>query len=209
MNIYSVTDAEFRSYGQVLTGYDFTELFAALSGMPCPEKGIRYEPSVPELENCAVFSELKNRGFGAMPIQAGYCSGTNNQLNCLEYHKSSEFNIAGDDIVLLLGHIWQITDGKFDTADVKAFYVPAGTGVELFGTTLHYAPCGKGGKGFRVVCILPKDTNLARPEMALLNEEDTMCFGSNKWLLAHPSSDAAKKGAYVGLCGENPVCKGE
>ena len=31
-----------------------------------------------------------------------------------------------------------------------------------------------------------------------------MCFGSNKWLLAHKDSDEAKnKGAYVGLVGKN------
>lgn len=203
MKLYSVRDKEFSSYGTVLEGYDFEELFAALQSCPCPEEGITYVASVEALENCSIHHELRDRGFGGMPIQIGFVSGKNDTLNCLEYHKSIEFNIAKDDIVLLLGKRDEIQDGKYDTAQVKAFYVPAGTGVELYDTTLHYAPCGYTGEGYRVACVLPRGTNGANPHPVRKNAEDAMCYGTNKWLLAHPESSEAGDGAYCGLIGEN------
>ena len=205
MNVKSVFDKEFSKYGLVLEGYDFTELFEALATCNTPTEGIEYLPSVEVLEKCGVFSELQNRGFGGMLIQLGYCNGVNDTLNCLEYHKTSEHNIAKDDIVLMLGLQSDIVDGKYDTSKVQAFHVPAGVGVELFATTLHYAPCGLNpGDTFQVVCTLPRGTNLARP--SIKNEdalEAKMCLGSNKWLLSHKDSNEAKTGAYVGLIGEN------
>ncbi len=205
MKIKSIFDKEFSRYGSILDGYDFAELFSALSGCNTPTEGIEYKPSVEVLEKCQVFDELQSRGFGGMPIQLGYCNGVNDTLNCLEYHKSSEFNIAKDDIVLLLGLQSDITDGTYDTAKVEAFHVPAGMGVELYATTLHYAPCGLNPKdSYQVVCVLPKGTNYERP--SIKNEdilEAKMCLGSNKWLLSHKTSGEASAGAYVGLIGEN------
>lgn len=207
MQVKSVFDNEFKKYGQVLFGYDFSELFSVLEDIEIPNEGIEYKPSVKALENCTVFTDIQNRGFGGMKIQLGYCNGINNVLNCLEYHKSSEFNIAKDDIVLLLGLQYDITDGKYDTSLVEAFHIPAGVGVELFGTTLHYAPCGfNSGQRYQVVCALPKDTNLERPDIDRTEDiEAKMCFGSNKWLLAHRDSPEAQKGAYIGLVGDNLV----
>lgn len=203
--VKSVFDESFKAYGQVLTGYDYTELFSALSEVEIPEEGVEYVASVETLEVCSVFEEFQERGFGDMPVQVGYCCGRNDMLNSLEYHKSSEFNIAGDDVVLMLGMQQEIVDGKYDTSNVKAFLVPAGTGVELYATTLHYAPCDyKPGAGYRVVCVLPKGTNVGKPKLKANDTvEDRMCFGTNKWLITHPDSDDAKKGAYVGITGEN------
>ncbi|MCR5755083.1 MAG: DUF4867 family protein [Acetatifactor sp.] len=203
MKVYSVYDDEFAEYGIVLEHYDFSELFLELEKCSCPDDGTEYEASVAALEGCDIFDELRNRGFGGMPIQIGYVSGRNSRLNCLEYHKSIEFNIARDDIVLMLGKREEIVNGKFDTSNVKAFHVPAGAGVELFDTTLHYAPCGYAGGKYRVACVLPMGTNGAKPESNHKTEEDEMCYGMNKWLMAHPSSAEAQNGAYIGLTGEN------
>ena len=52
-----------------------------------------------------------------------------------------EFNLGTEDFVLLLARMEDIEDGKLDTAKVKAFRAPAGTLVEVYATTLHYAPC--------------------------------------------------------------------
>lgn len=208
MKIKSVFDSDFAPYGQVLEKYDFSELFQAVSAFSIPKKGISYVPSVSELEACKIFDELQHRGFGGMPIQLGYCNGVNDRLNCLEYHKSSEFNIAADDIVLLLGLKHEIEAGVFDASRVKAFYVPAGTGVELYATTLHYAPCGYNGNGFRMICVLPKGTNVGEAKWKDMHTtEAKMCLGTNKWLLAHPESEEARNGSYIGIRGENLIYK--
>ena len=36
-----------------------------------------------------------------------------------------------------------------------------------------------------------------------MNEEDRLLFAKNKWLLAHPDSQEAAAGAFVGLKGIN------
>lgn len=203
MKLYNVSDKEFNEYGKVLEGYDFKEFFEALSKLEIPSEGICYEPSVKTLESDKEFSKMRDNGFGGMPIQIGYVGGNNKILNCLEYHKSSEYNIALDDVVLILGSETEIEDGKFDTSLCKAFLLPAGIGVELYATTLHYAPMNVNGEGYRVACVLPLGTNGAKPSIEITNTEDKMCAGSNKWLMAHQDSDDAKNGAYVGLIGEN------
>lgn len=203
MKIHKITDKEFMEYGQVLDGYDFSQLFENLKKQPVTETGIVYLASVKELEACHEKEILKNRGFGGMPIQIGYVGGNNRILNCLEYHKSSEFNIALDDVILVLGKQTEINDGKFDTSLCKAFFIPAGTGIELYGTTLHYAPFNVSESPYRVICVLPLGTNFDKPELNAVNYEDKMCAGSNKWLMAHSSSPEAKEGKYIGLIGDN------
>ena len=203
MKVYQITDKEFLEYGMPLVGYDFTNFLKALSSLSIPETGITYEASVKALEADKEFANMTNRGFGGMPIQIGYVGGNNKILNCLEYHKSSEFNIALDDVILVLGKQTEMVGNTFDTALCKAFFVPAGAGVELFSTTLHYAPMNVGENGYRVACVLPRGTNGAKPDLNVLDGQDKLCAGSNKWLMAHPDSEDAKKGAFVGLKGKN------
>ena len=91
-----------------------------------------------------------------------------------------------------------------DTALVEAFYAPAGAVVEVYATTLHYAPCFTDGtKGFRVAVVLPRGTNTACPLLHRRTEEDKWLTARNKWLLAHPESAEARQGAHIGLRGEN------
>ena len=201
MKLKSINSPEFRKYGMPLMGYDFNELLGALARLPIPESGIVYEASVGSLESCSETEKLQKRGFGNLPIQLGYVGGSNAVLDCLEYHKSSEFNIALDDVILVLGDQRDIKDGKLDTKDCEAFLIPAGQGVELYATTLHYAPFGK---GYRVICVLPRGTNLDRADIPLTDSvEDRMYFGANKWLMTHPEAAEKNPGAYVGLTGDN------
>ena len=128
----------------------------------------------------------------------------NTKLNCLEYHRDSEFNLGTEDFILLLAKMDDITDGKLDTAKVKAFRAPAGTLVEVYATTLHYAPCHVDqAKGFRVLVALPQGTNTAKPEIKADGGDDAQLWACNKWLLAHVESSEAAAGAYVGLEGVN------
>ena len=203
MKIYSVSDPEFRPYGKVLTGYDTSALVAAMKTIPMPESGTAYEPGIEVLEACGIFNEMRDRAYGGMPIQIGMCWGYNTKLNCLEYHRDSEVNVGETDFMLLLAKEDEIEDGMLDTAKVKAFRVPAGTAVEVYGTTLHYAPCQTTEAGFRVAVVLPKGTNTETPVFKAKSEEDTWLTARNKWLLAHPDSSEAKTGAHIGLTGKN------
>lgn len=104
-------------------------------------EGVLYVASQPELEALPIAERLKNSAYGGMPIQLGWCSGHNTKLNCLEYHRDSEINIGRNDFILLLAKEEEIENGLLGTESVKAFRVPAGAVVEVYATTLHYAPC--------------------------------------------------------------------
>ena len=203
MKIYSVSDPEFRPYGKVLAGYDTAGLIAAMKEIPLPESGVAYLPGIESLEACAVYEDFRDRGYGGLPIEIGMCWGHNTKLNCLEYHRDSEINIGEDDFILLLAKQGEIIDGVLDTDKVEAFRAPAGVPVEVYATSLHYAPCQISDKGFRVAVVLPKGTNTEKPAYEAKNDEDTWMTARNKWLLAHPESDEARNGAYVGLRGVN------
>ena len=159
MQILSVTDNEFRKYGRIVDNIDFTALVEELKRTPIPA-GVVYEPAVKELEALPVRLDISAVAYGEMPVQIGYCNGHNSKLNALEYHRDSEINVAATDMILMLGLLTDVEkDHTYDTSKVKAFLVPAGTAVEVYATTLHYAPCGVDGKGFQVAVVLPKGTN--------------------------------------------------
>ncbi len=196
-----VTEESFRKYGKVLHDFNLSELLKEMNTTPVPEDVI-YVPSEERLEALDAAKELKNRMYGGLPIQVGYCNGHNKALNALEYHRCSEVDVAVDDIILLLGCQQDIEeDFTYDTSRVEAFYVPAGTAVELYATTLHYAPCGVEGNGFRCVIVLPKDTNTDITFSTSGKGEDKLLTAKNKWLIAH--EDAKIEGAFNGLKGVN------
>ena len=190
--------------GRCHKGYKLDGLLAAMKAIPLPESGTTYQPAIPELEALPIFELFGANAYGGMPVQLGMCWGRNTKLNCLEYHRDSEFNVGTHDFILLLAKQDEIVDGMLDTAKVRAFRVPAGVLVEVYATTLHYAPCHTDeAEGFRVAVALPRGTNEARPAVTPLNMEDDRLWAKNKWLLAHPDSSEAGQGAWVGLTGEN------
>ena len=205
MKIYSVYDSEFAPYGRVMEGYDTAALCKAMRRFPLPESGTAYEPSLLELESAEPYSALRDSAFGGMPVQVGMCWGRNTCLNCLEYHRDSELNVGVGDFILLLARRDELGGGvTLDTGKVKAFRVPAGVLVEVYATTLHYAPCHVDAQaGFRVAVVLPRGTNGPRPSLSLVSPEDALLRARNKWLIAHPESAEAADGAFAGLTGEN------
>lgn len=205
MNIKPVTDPSFDAYGAVVAGYDFSGLLGALEQhTDKPADSVIYVPGDDKLEALPVAGQIRDNLYGGMPVQIGYCNGSNRTLNCLEYHRGSEINIAADDVILLLAPLQKVKGNKLDTSNVEAFSLPKGKAVLLYETTLHYAPCnGTGESGFRVVIVLPKDTNTEKPDIKPLNDEDRLLWARNKWLIAHPESPEAGQGAFVGLTGNN------
>ena len=201
MEIKSVLDESFRKYGKVLKGYDFSALLRAMRHTPVPEDVV-YVPSCEEMESLDVAKELQNKGFGGLPIQIGYCNGHNKKLNAVEYHRNSEINVAVTDLVLLLGCQQDIEeDFTYDTSKIEAFLVPAGTAIEIYGTTLHYAPCNTEDSGFQCVVVLTEGTNTERTFPVKEAGEEKLMTAKNKWLIGH--EEAAIEGAFNGLKGEN------
>lgn len=205
MRIQSVFDPAFAIYGRVLEHLNVDSLLETLERTTDkPSDAVIYVPSDPALEADPCMEVLSSQTYGGMPIQIGYCNGSNTKLNCVEYHRDSEVNIPADDMIFLVACQSDIHDGHLDTALIQAFRAPRGTAVELYATTLHYAPCSsKINTGFRVVVVLPRGTNTPKPEFQAACLEDQLLWARNKWLIAHPDSDEAKQGAFVGLDGVN------
>lgn len=204
MEIKKITDPAFRKYGRIIEGVDFTQLVEELGKAPCPDDVI-YVASVPELEALPVYEALSQTVFGEMPIQIGYCNGHNKKLNAFEYHRDSELNIAQSDAVLIVGLRADITDEMtYDTAKAEAFLLPKGMGVEVFASTLHYAPANPGEEGFRVAIVLPRGTNTDMEKVHKASKEDEHLTAKNKWLLGHPEG-GLPAGSPLGLIGENPT----
>lgn len=209
MKVKQVTDTSFRKYGKILTGIDFSEIYNVLEEMDYPED-VEYAASFGPLEEPEFRQKLSNTLYGELSVEIGYCSGHNKMLNALEYHRSSEANVAVTDIILLLGHQSDITeDFTYDTAQLEAFFVPAGTAVELYATTLHYVPIGtkENDYAFKMGVVLPFGTNFplgvtlgAEAEKEKLPEEKLL-FAKNKWLIAH--EEGGEEGAFIGLTGKN------
>ncbi len=201
MNVQKVTDRSFGKYGRVLKGCACPGILEVMKHTPLPEEVI-YVPSVEEMESLPEAAEFRNQVFGGLPIQIGYCNGKNTKLNALEYHRSSEINIAVTDMILLVGMEQDVEeDYTYDTSLVEAFFVPAGTVVEMYATTLHYAPCMAAETGFRAVVILPAGTNTELDFAAGESGEGRLMTAKNKWLIAH--EEAGIEGAFCGLRGEN------
>ena len=206
MKIQSVFDAAFAPYGKVIRGFDTAALQAEMEKLPCPDGAVVYVAAEPELEKLPIMKEFSEQLYGGMPIEIGYCNGDNHAMICLEYHRDSELNLACTDMILLLGKEGDVDFEKYtyDTSKVEAFLAPKGTLVEVYATSLHYAPINAGGK-FRCVVVLPRGTNSElqfKPDPA---GESRLLTATNKWLLAHAESSEAKNGAVVALVGENPV----
>jgi hypothetical protein len=199
MRIHRITDPEFIRYGKQLA-IPSAEIIAAAKTLEMPITGTRYEPSIDVLEQADITPVLRNDYYGELPIQVGCCWGHNDQLNALEWHNSSEINIAATDLILMLGHTDEMRDRHFDSANIKAFLLKKGDVIEVYASTLHFCPCTENEEGFRCIVVLPKGTNLpleGTPTNPLL-------FRKNKWLICHIDNAVLKgRGAYPGLSGEN------
>lgn len=204
MKIHQVTEPAFAPYGRVLEDPSFAGLIEVLKKKEMPKGSVVYVPGDPELEATEGGAAMQHLAFGELPVQVGYCNGDNTKLNALEYHRSSEINFAATDAVLMIGRQQDVTpDMRYDSAKVEAFLIPAGTVVEVYATTLHYAPCNAPGQdGFRVGVVLPKGTNLALSGKHDGSVEDRHLTAVNKWLIGHPEGGLGE-GAPLGLVGKN------
>jgi len=206
LNLYPITDKKFSEFGRILDFKYFYEFKKFLDNKTMiPESGNIYIANDEELDAELYNKTIYDKVFGESSIQYGYCNGQNTKLNALEYHKSSEINIATTPLVLLLGIPDNIENGHFNSNDVVAFYLPENTAIELHPRILHFAPCKVKEDGFKCGVILPLGTNtefIKNKNITCL--EDEYLFKTNKWLLAHSENERIlSQGAKIGIIGEN------
>lgn len=214
MDIYEITDPSFARYGRIVTGVDTAPIVDVLKTLPLADD-VDYAPSVPELESLDAAAFFRDHVFAGLPIQMGYVAGHNTRLDCLEHHMCSEFVLDTEDVILLLAKRDDVefvgdADSPFgmrarlDTAKVKAFAVPAGTIVEMYNSTLHFAPIGANETHeFRGLVVLSKGTNTDKPDIDPTCLEDLTLWAKDNWLLVHADAPQASQGGYIGLVGEN------
>ena len=210
VKIYSIYDDEFKTYGRIVDGYDFSKLIDYMEkNTSVPQVGNVYFPSIEDMEKLPIKEEVETILYGGMPIQIGYCNGANSTYNGFEYHKGSEINIAVTPFMLVLGHVWDIKDNEFHVGDEKVFFVPKGVAIEMYQTTLHLSPCKVQDEGFKDIVILPKGTNTPHfNKKKTSDKESTLLLQKNKWVLAHKDrKPLIDQGAHPGFIGENKELK--
>ena len=200
LKIYSVNDPEFLTFGKVVDCIDVSSLIEEAKKIALPETGSSYQASTPAFEALPVAKQIADYFYGSMPTEIGYCWGHSSFLNATEWHSSSEINIAVTPMVLFLGHIWDMVDGKMDSSKFTAFYVPQGTVLEAYATTLHFCPCETSADGFGCIVALPMGTNTDLEAKT----DDPKLFRKNKWIISHvDNAGLIARGVVPGISGEN------
>jgi hypothetical protein len=195
-----VQDPEFASYGKVIDYLDIKDITEASNKIEMPCSATVYKASEQSFESLSVAKDIADKCFGQMPTQIGHCYGYSSFLNGAEWHLSSEINIATTPLVLILAHVWELDQNKIDSSCFKAFYLPAGTAIECFATTLHFCPCQVQKDGFRMVVALPLGTNTDLDK----NSDDRLLFRKNKWIISHNDNESLiARGVVPGISGEN------
>ncbi len=210
MEIHEVTSEKFKTFGKVVSGIDFSVFENYMNGTEIPADGNVYVPSAFPMETLEVASQIQNEIYGGMPIQIGYCNGKNSTYNGFEYHKCSEINYAVTDYMLVLGHVWDMVENKYNSDDATVFFVPKGTAFEFYQTTLHLAPCKTADDGFKAVIVLAKGTNTMqdyqKPQIKTL--EGDILHLKNKWIICHKDrAPLVSQGVRQYLQGENKELK--
>ncbi|MGB3161019.1 MAG: DUF4867 family protein [Carnobacterium sp.] len=208
--IHDVTSREFKAYGTILKGYDDAAIREyAKKEIVIPKEGNSYSPSNDELEKFDIIKKIEADVYAGLPVEAGKCAGNNTAFSAYEYHQGSEVNIVLTDVLMVLGKREQAVRGIFNAQEnAKIFYVPAGTIIEIYSSTLHYSPCIVDKTGFKVIVILIKGSN--EPFEEIFESKNKEIVKKNKFQLVHETrTDKIAEGIEVGLIGElitlNPI----
>ncbi|WP_281165451.1 DUF4867 family protein [Liquorilactobacillus sicerae] len=205
IQIKSIDDEEFASYGQKITLPYQEELLVDLQQTVIPERNNVYIRNDPHLLSLSKRDVIARNFYGEQKIEIGYCNGNSYQINAFEFHNCSEINLAASDLVLFLSHRGQLREKRINTNQAKAFFVPKGTAIELYNSTMHFAPCCVWKSGFKCLVILTAGTNTP---LNVPHSSDELLFQKNKWLLTHAENKRmVEKNAFVGLIGKNLAIK--
>ncbi len=203
LTINDVTDQTFRPYGKLHTYMNSYKLVSeAEKFVSIPDTGNQYVASVQIFEKFEIVKQIQKDIFGDLPVEIGTCAGNSTQLTGVEFHQGSEVILSVTDCVLILGKVQDIENNKYDSNLVEYFYVPKGSVVELYGTTLHYNPCKVHASGFITLVILLDGTNEIqdRPSTA-----QPLLSKINKFLMVHPTQkEKIATGVHDGFTGPIP-----
>jgi len=200
VRIFSTEDPRFRLFGRIVKEFDFSEAIDFAQKNCKAGDDVQYKGSIDDLEKMNIKKDIETSFYGEMPCQIGWCFGKNSTMNAMEWHKGSELLVAVTDLMLILGKVYDVEDNTYDSTMAEVCFVPQGTAIELYSTTMHLAPLHVNARGFISLIILPRDTNT--PLMEKNHREPTL-FQKNKWIIAHKSSKPAANGAHVGIIGDN------
>ena len=192
--IKEIDNSSFKTYGRIW--HENVQEAVAYMEKKSVQNENKYEPSVAELEQLSSIKKLSQTIYGGLPIIVGSVTGKNKVLNGMEYHQGSETIIAITYFILIVGHVWDMICDTYDTSLCEIFFVPKGTIVVCFSTTLHYTPVSVNRQGFKTICILLQGTgDLAEQRNGILKKK-------NKWFIAHPENlEKIQAGDYPGLLG--------
>lgn len=185
IKIYSITDDQFQSYGRLLkvNANEVVDYLAKEEAQFSQLPKAQYLVDRDDLHQFSLFKNIQKEVFGELPIQIGVVQGRNQAATGTEFHQGSEVNIAVTDCLLVLGNRETLlTQGKIDISQMDIFYVPKGTTMEVYSTTLHYTPIEADEKGFSLVVVLIEGTNTD-----IKTEKGSMLTKKNKWYICHPS----------------------
>lgn len=202
LEILPVTDSSFADFG-VIYNYPLAEIEDVMNHVAMPESGSTYLQSIPELEKTEAIQAIGRDVFAGMPIDAGATIGHTDDFSAFEYHQCSELNIMLDDVVMVFAKRQTLDkQGTIDPRrDGKIYYVPKGTIVELYNTTLHYAPIEVTKSGYKVIVVVLHGTNLPLP--AGFKSGNPRVVKQGKFQVVHPvRQDKIAQGYQVALTGE-------
>ncbi len=207
IEILELSSPEFAKYGAVHPTIELPEMKKFLYGVERTEDEF-YVPCEEKLMEMKEADQFKDDLFGQVPCQVGWYYGSGLSLNAIEYHKCSEVLYEYEPCVLILGFIWDIRDDSLDSSTMKVFYVPKDTCVELYATTLHYAPCRCCREPVMQIVAQSKDTNtpLLKPAEAC-ERENKYLLQRNKWVLVHPDAAKLVPEGFIGIRGDNITIK--
>ena len=166
-------DDSFKEYGRIIER-DMQEAIDYASNY---QNINAYDTSVQTLENMLCVQDLINDIYGYLDVMAGIVTGKNEVLNGLEYHQCSETIVAVTDYILAIGKRQDMIENDYDIENCEVFYVPKGTVVELYATTLHYTPITV-KDSFKTICLLLRGTGDSCQRRGILKKK-------NKWFIAH------------------------
>lgn len=195
--ISEIHDQCFQTYGRILEADTKDVRTYAQSFLSLPESSF-YQPRVAEIEAFDSIKDLSHKVYGYLDVMAGIVAGHNQIQNGLEYHQCSETIIAITDYVLGVGHRYEMIDDTYQSEELELFYVPEGTCIELYATTLHYTPMAVSSRGFMTICLLLTGTGDILP-----HGKEGILKKKNKWFIAHQENlEKVREGDFPGLLGK-------